>query len=271
MSNFISHKGFHWEYETYGTGTEALFAFHGFGNHCSDFKILEPSLGKKYKIVAFNLPYHGKSFFDDNISDKSISKNDLKELIHQYIREHDIKRFSLMGYSLGGKIALQLIELFPAEINTVFLFAPDGIRNSWSNGFVTRNKIGKKIYSRIIQNPSRFLRFVKMLKDMNLVHEKFSDFIHNSLDTREKRQQVWDVWICLRDIKPKISSIRNLVNEYNISVELFFGKYDHVIPPAVGKYFIAGLKNKNGLHVVEMGHIMLREKMNEYLAGSLNK
>jgi len=101
---------------------------------------------------------------------------------------------------------------------------------------------------------------------MNLVHEKFSDFIHNSLDTRAKRQQVWDVWMCFRDIKPNIHKIQNLVNEFNISTHLFFGKHDHVIPPSIGKGFIKRLKNKNGLHIIEMGHIMLREKMNEYIS-----
>ncbi len=266
MSNFISYKGFHWEYETYGSGTEILFAFHGFGNHCSDFKILEPSLGKKYKIISFNLPYHGKSFIDASVVDKSISKEELRELLLQFLLQHQVTRFSLMGYSLGGKIVLQLIELFPDQVNTVFLFAPDGIKNNWSNGFVTRNKIGRGIYQRIINDPSRFLRFVKMLKQMNLVHEKFSDFIHHSLNTREKRQQVWDVWMCFRDIKPNISNIQYLVNEHSISIHLFFGKHDHIIPPSIGKNFIRRLKNKSALHIVDTGHIMLKEKMNYYLS-----
>jgi len=109
MSHFVSYKGFHWQYESYGSGTEILFAFHGFGNHCSDFKILEPSLGKKYKIISFNLPYHGNSSIDESVFNKSISKNELKELMFQFLLRHHVTRFSLMGYSLGGKIALQVI------------------------------------------------------------------------------------------------------------------------------------------------------------------
>ena len=176
----------------------------------------------------------------------------------------------MMGYSLGGKIVLQLIELFPGRINSVFLFAPDGIKNSWSSGFVTRNKAGKMIYRLIIHDPSRFFRFVKMLKDMNLVHEKLSEFLYNSLSTPEKRQQVWDVWICFRDIIPDIKNIQNIIDRDRISIHLFFGKYDRIIPPSIGESFIRRLKNKNVLHVVEMGHVMVKAKLNEYLLSTVN-
>ena len=186
-------------------------------------------------------------------------------LFEQFFQQHSITRFSLMGYSLGGKIVLQLVELFPEKVTTVFLFAPDGIRNNWSNGFVTRNKIGKTIYRRVIQNPSRFLRLVKMLQNMNLLHEKLSDFLHHTMSSREKRQQVWDVWTCFRDIKPDIRNIQEIINKKSIHAHLFFGKSDRVIPPTIGKKFLRRLTNKNSLHVIEMGHVMLKDKLNDYL------
>ena len=269
MSDFISYKGFHWEYETFGNGKEYLLAFHGFGNHSSDFKVLEKSLGKNFSIISFNLPYHGNSTIDANKPDKTISKNDLKELFQLFLNQKSIDKFSLMGYSLGGKIVLQLIELFPGKVNSVFLFAPDGIKTSWSSGFVTRNKAGKMMYRRIIHDPSRFFRFVKMLKDLNLMHEKLSEFLHNSLSTAEKRQQVWDVWMCFRDIIPDIKKIQNIINRNEIPIHLFFGKYDRIIPPSIGESFTRGLNNKSSLHVIEMGHVMIKEKMNDFLLPTL--
>ncbi|MCX6292001.1 MAG: alpha/beta hydrolase [Bacteroidetes bacterium] len=265
MSHFISHKGFHWEYETYGSGSEVLLAFHGFGNHGSDFKVFEPSLGKKYTILSFNLPYHGNSFMDETVADKSISKETLKELFQHLFIQHHITRFSLMGYSLGGKIVLQLIQLFPEQVDAVFLFAPDGIRGNWSNGFVIGNRLGEKIYQRIIDDPSRFLRFVRVLKEMNMVHEKLSDFLHQSLETREKRQKVWDVWICFRHIKPGIQKIQEIINREKISLHLFFGKHDLIIPPSIGEQFVKNIDQEKCLHIVDTGHVMIREKMNDYL------
>lgn len=265
MSHFLSYKGFHWEYEVFGSGKETMFAFHGFGNNSSDFRILESSIGKKYNVISFSLPFHGNSRVDESAPMKTISKDTLKAMFRLFLDQHPTENFSLMGYSLGGKIALQLIELFPEKIKTVILFAPDGIRNNWSNGFVTKYGTGKKIFQGIIQDPSRFFRLVRMLQRINLVHDKLSDFLQNSLDTRKKRQLVWDVWMCFREIKPNISKIQNLINKNKIHVHLFFGKYDKVIPPSIGEQFVKKLSDKNCLHIVDMGHNLVKEKMNNYL------
>ena len=266
MSNFILFKGFNWEYETFGNGNEPLLAFHGFGNHASDFKVLEPSLGKKFKIISFNLPFHGKSVHDLSSKEVSYSNDDVKELFEKFLAENSIKTFSLMGYSLGGKIALQLIELFPDRINTVILFAPDGIRNNWENGFVTNTSLGKRLYQRIINDPSSLFKVAKLLKALKIINPKLLDFVHNQLSTREKRQLVWDVWRCFRDIKPNIINIRRIVNKNRITIHLFFGKYDSIIPPSIGKKFASGLTDKNALHIIESGHNLIREKMNAELS-----
>ena len=265
MSHFISYKGFHWEYELFGNGDEMLLAFHGFGKQGSDFRILEQTLGKKYKIVAFNLPYHGKSRIDESALQKVISKVQMKELFRLFLQQHHIEKFSLMGYSLGGKIVLQLIEFFSDKINTVFLFAPDGIRSNMTSGFVTRNALGKKLYAQVMNNPARLFSIVKMLRGMKLIHEKMSEFVHSSLSTQEKRQQVWNVWMCFRDIRPDIPFIQRLINNHHIKMHLFFGKYDRIIPPSIGENFLKKLSDKNCLHIVEMGHNLIQEKMNGYL------
>src|SRR5260370_41963530 len=109
VRNFVSFQGL-WEYEVFGNGSEILLAFHGFANHPSDFKVFEPALGTKFKIISFHLPYHGPVPSDLSGKEISYSKEDLKQLFKKFFALNSIKNFSLMGYSLGGKIALQLME-----------------------------------------------------------------------------------------------------------------------------------------------------------------
>jgi pimeloyl-ACP methyl ester carboxylesterase len=261
MGDFKSFEGL-WAFEVFGNGDEILLAFHGLNNHYTDFRILEPALGKKFKVISFNLPYHGNK--TDNLQGRelSYSNNDLKELFEKFLALNSIKDFSVMGYSLGGKIVLEMIELFPDRINNVLLFAPDGIENKWEYGFVTKTALGKNLYKRIINNPTRFLRIVKLLKSTKIINPKLYEFVHYQLSTRDKRQLVWDVWRCFRDVKPNVRKIQNIINEKQINIHLFFGKYDSVIPPAIGKKFILGLNNKGGLHVIEAGHNLIRDKTN---------
>jgi pimeloyl-ACP methyl ester carboxylesterase len=197
--------------------------------------------------------------------DSLLTKDDLKELVETCLAQNSVKTFSLMGYSLGGRIVLQLISLFTDRINTVILFAPDGIRNNWENSFITKTSFGKMVYQRIINNPSRLFKIVTLLKTIKLINPKLSDFVHNQLSTREKRQLVWDVSRYLQNIKPDVSNIQRIINTNKINIHLFFGKYDSIIPPSIGKRFVRGLNNKSVLHIVESGHNLVREKMNAEL------
>jgi len=61
MGNVYEHDGLSLEYEIIGDGDKTMFAFHGFGISAELFRNLESSLGKKYTIYSFNLPYHGLS------------------------------------------------------------------------------------------------------------------------------------------------------------------------------------------------------------------
>ena len=61
----------------------------------------------------------------------SYTNDDLKQLFEKFFEEQSIKNISLMGFSLGGKIALQLIELFPYNINSVFYLHPDGSQDKF--------------------------------------------------------------------------------------------------------------------------------------------
>jgi len=262
MADFISINGFLWEYETYGEGSERLLAFHGFGNAASDFKALLPSLGKRYKIIAFNLPYHGNSTIDASVALKSVSKDHLRELTEKVLRTMGTEKFSLMGYSLGGKIVLQLIELFPTQVQDAYLIAPDGIELNFSNAIVTRSMLGKMLYGRIIKDPSGLFRLIKLAEKSGLLNKKLATFVRDSLSTRPKRQMVWDVWMCFRDIRPSVKNVQRLVNENGIRMHLLFGKYDRIIPPSIGEKFMQGISGNHTLHIVETGHNLVKEKLN---------
>ena len=267
MSNLISFKGDRWEYETFGNGNEPLLSFHGFDTHASSFKILEPSLGKIFKIFSFNLPFHGNS--SPGNKELCYDRNDLYALFEEFIKEHSISRFSLMGYSLGGRIALQLIELFPDRIDTAILLAPAGILNTWENNFITNNILGKRVNQHIINDPSPLFALVKLLRSLGIISPKRYEFVVNQLSTREKRQLVSDVWKCFHRIKPDVANLQHILNKRKINVHLFFGKYDAIIPPAIGERFVSKLNDKSVLHIVEMGHNLLKEKMNDELSAIL--
>jgi pimeloyl-ACP methyl ester carboxylesterase len=86
--------------------------------------------------------------------------------------------------------------------------------------------------------------------------------VRDSLSTRHKRQMVWDVWMCFRDIRPSVKNVKRIANENRIRMHLFFGRYDRIIPPAIGEKFMKDISGNHTLHIVEAGHNLVKEKLN---------
>jgi pimeloyl-ACP methyl ester carboxylesterase len=264
MEIFIS-EGVELEYEVYGSGKKVMLAFHGFGNQASDFKILETSVGRTHRIIAFNLPFHGASRFHVNRKNQSPSKKEFKIIFQKFLEKNNIDHFSVMGFSLGGKIALQLTEFFPDKIDLVLLFAPDGLMHTGLIEFAAGNPLGRIFFKRIVHDPSGFLKLLQFVQRSGIIDKKLIDFVEYSLRCSVRRQQLWNVWNCFRHIHPDITEIQKLMNKNSITIHLFFGRYDNVIPPSAGKSFAKKLKQQNTIHILDTGHHMLTKKLNDYL------
>ncbi len=117
-----------------GSGEKLLICLHGFGESALHFKCLAPALGDTYTIIALDMPLHGKT------------EDDLPALIAQLLEQHGRQRFSLMGYSMGGRLALCVIEKMAAQVDELILLAPDGLKNNPWHLFVTQTSWGNKIF-----------------------------------------------------------------------------------------------------------------------------
>ena len=269
MSSFLSYKGFRWEYEMFGKGPDLMLAFHGFGNRASDFRVFAPVLEEKYTVLSFDLPYHGHSGPEAGHEEAFVSPQDLAGLAEAAAERTGHRRFSVMGYSLGGKIALQLLQSVPERLDRVLLFAPDGLKVSLTNAFVARSVIGQMLYRRVMHDPVWFFRLLQLMHAAGVVDTKIHDFIRESLSTPQRREMVWNVWRCFRDIRPSAQRVRQAIERHPIRLHLFFGAYDKIIPPSIGKNFVSELKQPKALHIVESGHQLIREKTNSALAAAL--
>ena len=269
MSELLTFTNFTLEYKTFGTGKEVLFAFHGFNRNADDFKALEPSLGKHYKIVSFNLFFYGKSRIGKP-NNHPVHYADLEGLLRTYLDKYQVERFSLMGYSLGGRVALSCLEAFPGKVNTLYLFAPDGLKMSRWYSLAMKSLIGQRVYKHIIGDPSLFFRLAGFLKNKRYITEGLYNFACCHMHTKEKRQQIFDVWMSLRKLVPDLDKIRKVVRHQDVRVHVILGKYDSVISAGVGKKFAAGLTDKIKIHVVNAGHNLITYNMNSFLNDMLD-
>ncbi len=93
-----------------------LLCLHGFLGTKEDFSLLCPHLTKQFFCIAIDLPGFGNS---SSILLKGGWEGLLKEL-SEFINEQNFPSLSLLGYSLGGRIALSLIPLL-RDVAEVFI------------------------------------------------------------------------------------------------------------------------------------------------------
>jgi pimeloyl-ACP methyl ester carboxylesterase len=263
MSAFIHYKEYHWEYATFGSGNALLLAFHGFDRPASDFKIFDSSLGTAYKIISINLFYHGQSSQPDPLV--KFRLDDLKGLIENILEQEKASSFSLMGYSLGGKIALACIQIFPSMIKNVYLFAPDGIRIKSYYKFFSRTATGRALLEFSVMHPRPILKILNAVQKVGWFSEKLFKFAKYHLEDQARMRKVANIWLIFRNILPDIPLIQKHINKHHINIHMFFGQYDAVIPAVLGIYFAEELDNKNALHLLDMGHNLITEKTNQVL------
>ena len=106
-----------------GAHTETLLFIHGLAASSFSWMKNIPALSKQYKCIAIDLPGNGHSDYGDYDYDISFFVACIKE----FVVELGLKKFSLVGHSLGGQIAIQFAATYPELLHKLILVAPAGL------------------------------------------------------------------------------------------------------------------------------------------------
>ncbi len=95
----------------------ALLIIHGFLGMSDNWK----SFGALYATEGFqthilDLRNHGKSFHSDNFSYDVMSQDVL-----EYCQEHNLHKVSIIGHSMGGKVAMLFATLYPEMVEKLIV------------------------------------------------------------------------------------------------------------------------------------------------------
>ncbi len=244
-------------FKKYGSGPKAILAFHGFGGNHTDWEVFLPALEGEYTLYSFDLWHHGKSDYQG----KPIEKIDFENLINTFCAENKIYRFSLFGYSLGGRICLQIIEIFPGKIDTIWLFAPDGLHRNILYRFATRTIVGNILFKNIIDNPSFFFNATAFFSKLGIVHAKINTFIHVQLGTKENRNRVYRSWRTTSRLWPDLKILAENIDRYKLDFTIFMGKHDKLVQTKWAKNLTRlMLTNSATVRVLDAGHNLQTEK-----------
>lgn len=235
-----------------GGGSKVLIAFHGFGNDAAIFAPIAQLLQEAYTIVAIDLPGHGLSRW----TDPYFRKKDLMAIVQGIKNDFGVEKLSLLGYSLGGRVCLNIVEQQPNWIDKLVLLAADGLEKNYWYQIATRNPIGKVIFKSMMQQPEQWLNRVDFLRKYKIIDESRFKFARINLTDEKVRHQLSYVWPVTSKLVVNIAAVKWNLNKYKIETHVFMGKHDRIFPPVQGERFVKNLKTAH-LHILDSGHNLL--------------
>jgi len=114
----------------------------------------EPLYDLDTQMLSVSLVHHGSSIPLAPLDKRTaLSPELLMEAIESYIDSAETK-IELLGYSMGGRIALTLFERFPEKFSRVIVLATDGLKMGKLYKFVVNTKLGKITWGLIDKFPN---------------------------------------------------------------------------------------------------------------------
>ncbi len=104
--------------------TLPVMLIHGSPGQAADLRRLFPGLSGRRRILAPDLPGFGRS--DRDIPDYSIAAH--ARYLLELLDQEGIERVHLVGFSMGGGVALELYDLAPERIASVTLLSSIGVQ-----------------------------------------------------------------------------------------------------------------------------------------------
>lgn len=255
---FFTYKNSKISYHSWGKGKEVLILFHGFGDRAALFDVLETSLGQHYKAFAISFPYHGHTEWKEGF----FTKTDIVNFIKIILEKEKASSFSILGYSMGGKITMNMVEVFADQINKVILLAPDGIKTHPLYDIHGLPLWFIRLFKFLLKRPKTFFKLNKVIYKWGFLSKFLYDFTKNHFSTTPQRERFFNVSESIHDFKPDLNKLKMILNQKNIPLEMFLGERDEVILPESGEILKEGLKNCQ-VTFLPKGHLLVDEDLNK--------
>ena len=117
---FIEINNIHVHYECWNEqGDETVVLLHGFTGSTKTWHEVAALLPKTYRIIAVDLIGHGQT---DSPEDAIYYTMKYQiELLHKLFEVLQLKQFHLVGYSMGGRVALSYAVQYPEKLVSLIL------------------------------------------------------------------------------------------------------------------------------------------------------
>jgi pimeloyl-ACP methyl ester carboxylesterase len=254
--HFVPYQSSQLHYYLWGTGPRILFAFHGYGESGLSFSFIGEALDPAHILIAIDLPFHGRTEWKEGLS---FIPQQLYEVMQHIAARHSLTGpWGLIGYSMGGRIVLQLAENYPDSIDKLVLLAPDGLSVNIWYWVATHTAPGNLLFRWTMRWPGWLFLLLRISHTLRLVNPGIYKFAVHYIDDHRVRHDLYIRWTAMRNFRPGLSAVAAIIRRRRLATSLVYGRYDRIVHWERGEKFRnRGLDNSR-LILLDTGHLLLR-------------
>ena len=217
MSIFIKYKNTPIHYSDIGKGS-AVVLLHGFLENLSMWNAIVLELSKRNRVICIDLLGHGKSGNLGYIH----TMEDQAEMVKAVLNKLRLRKYTVIGHSMGGYIALAFAELYPKTIKGLCLMNSTALADTKIKKF-NRNRAIKAVK----QNYKTFVRIA--------IPNLFSEKNRKVLKSKIKQITYEALQISVQSIVASLEGMKirkdqtQLLKKLSIPKLLILGKKDPVL------------------------------------------
>ena len=239
--------------ETGPEGAPALLLLHGFGSSLQAWDDWSVKLEQKYRVIRLDLPGFGLTGASP-AHDYSEEK-DLAILTH-FADKLGLEKFSIIGHSMGGKMAWTLAATQPERVQALVLMAPDG--------FPEAKDIGTKPY----EVPA-VMGLIKYFLPKYLVRKSIEPAFAEADALSDARVNRYYDMLRAPGVRAAILERSNQtiytdpvprLKAIKAPTLLIWGEQDQLIPSTNAKSYASVLSNSTTVLVPKLGHLLQEEQ-----------
>jgi 2-succinyl-6-hydroxy-2,4-cyclohexadiene-1-carboxylate synthase len=247
-------------FQTHGNKSNPAIVFlHGFLGNRDSWNEIIPLLSKNYYCITIDLPGHGQTLPEEN---SQYTMSYCSKLMVRLLDNLKIQKFSLVGYSMGGRLGLFVALNYPNRINRLVLESSSaGLKTKKER--IERQKSDENLAQELENAPLE-----------QFLHKWYSQPLFDSLKQNQKRfQQLMDkrkknnpmgLAKSLRFMGTGVTgSLWGKMADLKIPTLLIVGEYDHKFQE-IAKNMSAKSKKITVVSVAGAGHNVHLEQPGKY-------
>jgi pimeloyl-ACP methyl ester carboxylesterase len=236
-----------------------VLLLHGFGSSLQTWDVWAAKLEPHYRVIRLDLPGFGLTG-PSPLHDYS-ERGDLATLTH-FVNKLGVANFSVIGHSMGGKMAWGLAAAEPDRVKALVLMAPDGFPEAKDIG--TKPYALPSIMGVIKFSLPKFLvrkSIEPAFFDVNALSDSLVDRYYDMLRAPGVRAAILERsnQTIYTDPVPRLKQIK-------APTLLIWGEQDQMIPSSNAQSYAHVLSNSKTVLLPKLGHLIQEEQPEVALA-----